>query len=47
MVEINKLVGKGVIEYTEHEEGEFITPIFFCSKSYGTSRLILNLKTLN
>ena len=47
VVEINKLVGKGVIEYTEHEEREFISPIFFRSKSDGTSRLILNLKTLN
>ena len=47
MVEINKLVGKGVIEYTEHEKGEFILPIFFCSKSDGTSRLIMNLKTLD
>ena len=44
MVEINKLVGKGVIEYTEHEKGEFISPIFFRSKSDGTRRLILNLK---
>ena len=33
MVEISKRVGKGVIEYTEHEEGEFISPIFFRSKS--------------
>ena len=47
MTEINKLVGKGVTEYTEHEKGEFILPIFFRSKSDGTSRLILNLKTLN
>ena len=47
MVQINKLVGKGVIEYTEHEKGEFILPIFFCSKSDGTSRLIMNLKTLD
>ena len=47
MVEINKLVGKGVIEYTEHEKGEFISPIFFRSKSDGTRRLILNLKILN
>ena len=47
MTEINKLVGKGVIEYTEHEKGEFISPIFFFSKSDGTSRLTLNLKTLN
>ena len=47
MTEINKLIGKGVIEYTEHEKGEFISAIFFRSKSDGTSRLILNLKTLN
>ena len=47
MTEINKLVGKGAIEYTEHEKGEFISPIFFCSKSDGTGRLTLNLKTLN
>ena len=47
MAEINKLVGKGVIEYTELEKEEFISPIFFCSKSDGSSRLILNLKTLN
>ena len=47
MVEINKLVGKGVIEYTEHEKGEFISPIFFRSKSDGTRRLILNWKIIN
>ena len=43
---INKLIGKGVIQYIEHEKGEFISTIFFCSKSDRT-RLILNLKTLN
>ena len=47
LLEITKLVGKGVIEYTEHEKGEFILPIFFRSKSDGTRRLILNLKPLN
>ena len=47
MVEINKFLGKGVIEYTENEKGEFISPIFFRSKSDETRRLILNLKTLN
>ena len=45
MVEINKLIGKGVIEHTEKEE--FISQIVFCSKSDGTSWLILYLKTLN
>ena len=47
MVGINKLVGKGAIEYTEHEKGGFISPIIFRSKSDGTRRLILNLKILN
>ena len=47
LVEINKLVGKGVIEYTKHEKGEFISSIFFRSKSDETRRLILNLKILN
>ena len=45
--EINKLIGKGVIESIEHKKGEFISLIFVRSKSDGTSRLILNLKTLN
>ena len=40
MTEINKLIGKCVIESTEHEKGEFISQIFFLSKSDGTSRLI-------
>ena len=47
MVEINKLVGKGIIEYAEHEEGEFISPVFFRSKSDAAGTLILNLETLN
>ena len=46
MVEINKLIAKGVTKYTEHGK-EFISPILFRSKSDGTSRLILNLKTLD
>ena len=44
MLEINKRVGKGVIEYTEHEKGEFVSPISFRSKFDGTSRLILGKK---
>ena len=47
MVEISKLIGKGLIEYTEHEKAELLPPIFFHSKPDGTSRLRLNLKTLN
>ena len=47
MVEINKLIGKGMIEYSGHEKGEFISPIFLRSKSDGTSKLILIRKILN
>ena len=43
MEEINKLIGKRVIEYTKHGKGDFISPILFRSKSDGTTRLILNL----
>ena len=32
---------------TEHEEGEFISPIFTILKKDETVRLILNLKKLN
>ena len=31
--EFKKLIGKGVIEYTEHENGKFLFPLFFRSKS--------------
>ena len=47
MVEINELVPNGEIEYTDYKKAEFISPIFFRSKSAGTSILILNLETLN
>ena len=47
VVEISKLVDKGVIEYTEHEKGEFISQIFFRCKSHGTRRLTLNSKIFN
>ena len=47
MVEINKLIGKCVIECSGHEKGEFISPIFLRSKSDGTSKLILIMKILN
>ena len=47
MVEVNKFFGKGVIEYTKYEKGEFISPTFFHSKPDGNSRLILTLKTFN
>ena len=45
--EISKLLKKGVIMETTHEEGEIISPIFLIPKPDGTMRFILNLKKLN
>ena len=45
--EIEKLLKKGVIKECEHEEGEYISPIFVSPKKDGGYRLILNLKNLN
>ena len=45
--EIDKLLGKGVIEVTQHCRGEFISPIFIRAKKDGSHRMILNLKDLN
>ena len=46
MKKISKRTCKGVIEYNEYEKRGFISPVFFCSKSDETSRLVLNFKTL-
>ena len=46
-LEIDKLLTKGVIKECEHENGEFISPIFVTPKKDGGYRLILNLKDLN
>ena len=45
--EIEKLLGKGVIRESLHEEGEFISPIFLVPKPPDSFRLILNLKKFN
>ena len=45
--EIQKLLGKQVIYESQHEDGEFISPIFLRPKKDGTYRMILNLKSLN
>ena len=45
--EIQRLLKLKVIERSEHEEGEIISPIFAVPKSDGTSRIILNLKKFN
>ena len=46
-LEIDKLCEMGVLEETDHEEGEVINPVFLREKSDGTYRMILNLKTFN
>ena len=46
-VEIENLLKKGAIVPCDHEDGEFISPIFTNPKPDGTSRMILNLKCLN
>ena len=45
--EISKLLQKGVVKPSYHEEGEFISPIFVTPESDGGYRVILNLKSLN
>ena len=45
--EISKLLKKGVIKSSSHEQGEFTSPIFMTIKNDGRYRLILNLKNLN
>ncbi|WAR24273.1 POL-like protein [Mya arenaria] len=45
--EIKGLSLKGVIETTEHCDGEFISTVFLRPKSNGSYRVILNLKSLN
>lgn len=45
--EVNTLFLKGVISRSEHEPGEFISPIFLVDKKDGGKRLILNLRQLN
>ena len=45
--EINKLLKKGVITLSSHEENEYISPIFLVPKEDNAFRMILNLKRLN
>ena len=46
-LEIDKLLKKGVMKVCEHENREFISPIFVTPKKDLGYRLILNLKDLN
>ena len=45
--EIKKLLDKGVLVLTEHEEDEYINTIFTRPKKDGGTRMILNMKPLN
>ena len=45
--EINKLLKKGVVTLSSHEENEYISPIFLVPKEDNAFRMILNLKRLN
>ena len=45
--EIKDLLQKGAIKESQHEEGEFISPIFLVPKSEDSFKMILNLKRLN
>ena len=45
--ELEDLLLKGVIKPVEHEELEFVSPIFCVPKNDERVRLILNLKKLN
>lgn len=45
--EVQKLIDKRVLESSEHEEHEFISPVFTRPKKDGSFRMILNLKNLN
>ena len=46
-IEIKNLLHKGVIEKCQHDEGEYISPIFLTPRSDGSFRMILNLKKPN
>ena len=46
-VEIKNLLDKGVINESQHKEGEYISPIFLTPKSDGSFRMVSNLKKLN
>ena len=45
--EIDKLKRKRVVVTSQHEDGEYISPIFMRKKKDGSFRLILNFKDLN
>lgn len=44
---MNKLLKIGAIVPTVHEPGDFISPVFTTAKKDGSSRMILDLNSLN
>ena len=42
-IEIESLLKKGVVVFTEHEKGEYNSPIFTTAKKDGSARIISNL----
>ena len=44
---IKNLLQKGVIKESQHEEGEFISPIFLKPKSEDSFKMTLSMKRLN
>lgn len=45
--EINKMLHEHAIEYSHHEDGEFISNLFLVPKPNGNFRPVINLKQLN
>ncbi len=45
--ELQALLSKGVIIPSQHEPGEFVSPVFIRCKKDGSHRMILNFKSLN
>ena len=43
---IKNFAQKDIMKKSQHEEGEYISPIFLVPKSEGSFRMILNLKRL-
>ena len=45
LIEIKNLLCIGVIKESQHEESEYISPIFLTPNTEGSFRIVLNLKS--